>query len=127
MPHWNETKWHYPASHLLKADVRAAFEDLISLKQDYAQAFHGFEYRLGLIQQSQQDVPGAYRALAGECVSERSWSWDDSPVPAVEVEFRKAMERNRHRAWAHYLGGADRFNQALLDHREVLRPYRNRL
>lgn len=72
MPRWNGGRWHYPASHLLKADVRAVFRDLIPLEQDYVQAFHGFEYRLGLVQQSQQDVPGAYRALSGEYVGERS-------------------------------------------------------
>lgn len=126
MPRWSETRWHYPASHLLKADTRTVFQDLIPLEQDYVQAFHGFEYRLGLVQQTQQDVPGAYRALSGEYVGEHSWSWDDPPVPVVEVEFRKAIERSRDQEWADYLGGTDKFNQTLLDHREVLKPYRNR-
>lgn len=126
MPHWEKTRWLYPASHLLKTEARNVFQDLIPLEQDYVQAFHGFEYRLGLIQQSQQDVSEAYRALSGEYVGERAWSRGDELIPIAETEFRTAVGRSRDRAWANFLGGDDKFDHVLLVHREVLTPYRNR-
>lgn len=124
MPRWGRQNWLYPSSHLLKNDIRVVFEDVVPLEPDYVQAFHGFEYRLGLIQEFQQNTPSAYRALSGEYVGESSWSWDDPPVPSAEVEFRKSIERNRGLEWANYLGGVDKFDQALLKHREVLKTYR---
>lgn len=56
MPRWGQRHpgWIYPASHILKADIRQFFEDLIPLDDDYFAVFHGFEYRLGLIQEKQR-------------------------------------------------------------------------
>ena len=46
----------YPASHLLKADLRRFFDQLIALEADYVEAFHGHEYRLGLISTSEHQM-----------------------------------------------------------------------
>ena len=47
-----EGKKFYPASHLLKRDLRPLFADLIPDTQEYDDAFHGLEYRLSLLYQS---------------------------------------------------------------------------
>lgn len=69
---------------------------------------------------------GPTELSAGNTLVSVPRSWDDRDCPVVEVEFRKAVERSRDRAWADYLGGDGKFNQTLLDHREVLKLYRNR-
>lgn len=126
MPRWGDRHggWIYPASHVLKADTRRFFDDLILLDEDYATAFHGYEYRLGLIQEKHQDGIG-YRALSGEYVGERQWAWDDPDVPLAERAFREAAARSQEWPWAEYLGG-DSLDQTLIEHREVLKHYRSR-
>ncbi len=127
MPRWGHSggRWFYPASHLLKADMRRFFDQYITLETDFVEAFHGYEYRLGLIQERQQDgVPGAYRAVSGEYVGELGWSWDSGDVPLVELTFRKQSELSRNWPWNEYLGGAEQVDQALVAHREVLKQYR---
>ncbi|MDN4161079.1 SIR2 family protein [Nocardioides abyssi] len=122
MPRWNGGRWLYPASHVLKADIRRFFEDLIPLDADYRTAIHGYEYRLGLIQEQRQDGRG-YRALSGEYVGENQWSWDERDVPLVELAFRAAADRSRDWPWADFLGGSS-LDQVLIDHREVLKHYK---
>lgn len=126
MPRWGRgsTGWIYPASHLLKADIRPFFQDLIPLDEDYKSAFHGFEYRLGLIQENVGDGRRGLCALSGEYVGENGWSWEDRDVPLVENALRKAAERSRDWPWTDYLGGD--LDQALVSHREVLKHYRGR-
>jgi hypothetical protein len=128
MPRWGDGggRWLYPASHLLKADMRRFFGQYIPLETDYVEAFHGYEYRLGLIQEKEQDgVPGAYRAMSGEYVGEQGWSWDSSDVvPLAELAFRKHGERSRNWPWNQYLGGAEQVHQVLVAHREILKRYR---
>lgn len=126
MPRWGEGHpgWIYPASHVLKVDTRRFFDDLIPLDDDYAAAFHGYEYRLGLIQEKHAGGMG-YRALSGEYVGERQWSWDDHDVPIAELSFREAAVRSQEWPWAEYLGG-NSLDRALIDHREVLKRYRDR-
>lgn len=127
MPRWGEKHpgWIYPASHLLKADIRPFFEDLIPLDSDYASAFHGYEYRLGLIQENRGEGLHGDRAVSGEYVGERQWSGEDPDVPLVELAFRKAAERSHDWPWTSYLDGED-LDQALITHREVLKHYRSR-
>lgn len=125
MPRWGRsTGWLYPSSHLLKADVRRFFTELIPLETDFVEAFHGYEYRLGLIQERQQDAVAAYRALSGECVGERGWSPEDRDVPVVELAFREVQERTINSPWDDYLGGD--LDAALVAHRDVLQNYRGR-
>lgn len=126
MARWGEGHpgWIYPASHVLKADTRRFFDDLISLDDEYTAVFHGYEYRLGLIQEMHAGRIG-YRALSGEYVGERQWSWDDHDVPLAELSFREAAVRSQEWPWVEYLGG-DGLDRVLIEHREVLKHYRSR-
>lgn len=127
MPRWGEGHpgWIYPASHLLKADTRNFFEDLIPLDADFVETFHGYEYRLGLIQESLEGHPGGYRALSGEYIGEQGWSWDDRGIPLAELSFREAANRSSDWPWPEFLKAED-IEEALITHREVLKNYRNR-
>ena len=127
MPRWGEGHpgWIYPASHLLKADIRPYFENLIPLDADYTATFHGYEYRLGLIQENRGDGLRGYRAMSGEYVGETGWSWEDRDVPFAELAFREAAERSQEWPWADFLDGDD-LDQTLINHREVLKHYRGR-
>lgn len=125
MPRWGQgrTGWTYPASHALKADTRRFFSDLIPLDDDYAAAFHGYEYRLGLIQERDHHGLG-FGALRGEYVGQRQWSRDDPDVPLAELSFREAAARSQDWPWPEYLGG-DSLDGVLIEHRKVLKHYRS--
>ncbi|MPV87287.1 hypothetical protein GB882_01295 [Georgenia ruanii] len=122
MPRWEGQRWLYPASHLLKADIRRFFEPFIPLDADYVEAFHGYEYRLGLIQEHSKGL-GRYRALSGEYAHEDRWSHEG--VPFAEVAFRQAGERSRDWPWPALLQTED-LDIVLTQHREVLAHYRDR-
>lgn len=116
LPRWG-SHWFYPASHLFVTDLRAYFADLIPVDADFEQAYHDFEYRLGLIQERN---PG-YRAIDGEYVGE--WAWEDD-VPKTEITLRRELARGGADVWSDYYGGLDELNEALIAHRDVLRHYR---
>lgn len=125
LPRWNGGGWTYPLSHLLKADVRAIFKDLMPEASDYEDAFHGYEYRMSLVfENTNTTYSGAYRAMPGEYVGERAWSWDDRNVPLAEIAFRDAGQRNTDWPWVRLLGGEARYDQALIDHRSVLENFK---
>jgi hypothetical protein len=69
LPRWgdNHPGWYFPASHMLKLDLREVFADVIPNDADFVECFHGL-YRIGLVQQTMQDVPGAYRAAPFICL-----------------------------------------------------------
>jgi hypothetical protein len=121
MPRWAGQHWLYPPSHLLKADLRRFFQDLIPNEDDYRGVFHGYEYRLGLLQERQKGVPGGYGALRGEYVGERGWDHND--IPFAEVAFRQAAGRDTAWPWEEFLGTTD-LDRVLADHREVLKRYK---
>lgn len=124
MPRWNTTRWLYPASHLLKTDTRTFFEDLIPLESDYRDAFHGYEYRLGLIQGRQSDSsPMGYQALSGEYVGQNGWTRGESEMPHAEVDFRRVTDLTPASPWSRYLGEDD-LEGWLSRHREALKRYR---
>lgn len=126
LPRWNGgSGWTYPLSHLLKADTRAIFEDLIPEDSDYAETFHGYEFRMSLLHESTNARhSGAYRAMPGEYVGERGWSRDDRNIPLVEIGFRDAGQRSSDWPWVDLLGGDDGYDQALIDHRGVLENFK---
>lgn len=125
LPRWNGGASVYPLSHLLKADTRAIFAELIPEDADYAETFHGYEYRMSLLHEyTNSTYSGAYRATPGEYVGERAWSWDDRSVPLVEIAFRDAGQRTTNWPWVRFLGGEDAYDQALLDHRGVLEKFK---
>ena len=109
----------------MKADIRRFFDNDIPLESEYIEAFHGYEYRLGLIHERQQYAPGSWPATDGEYVGEWGWSWDDH-IPLAEIAFREQGERSSNWPWNDFLGGAADVDQALLAHREVLKNYRGR-
>jgi hypothetical protein len=117
LPRWGGTRWLYPASHLLVTDLRPYFEGHLSSSADFAQVYHGFEYRLGLIQERTQ----GYHALSGEYVGDRAW---DGDVPTTESALRRQLERGRATAWLDYYGGPEELEAALIAQREVLKRYR---
>ena len=127
MPKWNEQRWIYPASHLLKADLRRFFNDTIPNDTDYTESFHGYEYRLGLIQETQQHQPGAYRALSGEYVGESGWTYDKPQVPFAETAFIDHLNRTPDSSWLPFLDPDEpetTLEQVLERHREVIRHYK---
>lgn len=121
MPRWDGTRWLYPASHLLKEDVRRFFKDLIPNEATYTQAFHGYEYRIGLIQGHLEHPDGyALPAQSGEFVGERGWSRDG--VPHAEIEFLKSIERDPT-WWDYLVEQPEDLDSHLAAHREVLARY----
>ena len=124
VPRWGGSRPYYPASRLLKADLRRFFDQFIPSNADYVDAAHGFEFRLGFIQEQQQDVAGANHAMPGEFVGERQWSFEQPPVLRSESAFRRAGEQRSDWPWVAYLGGQDEYEQALKSYRPVLERYR---
>lgn len=125
LPRWNGGGWKYPLSHLLKADVRAVFTDLIPDDSDYVDAFHGYEYRMSLLHVSTSATYSTgYGAMSGEYVGEQGWSWDDRNVPLVEIAFRDAGQRVSDWPWVPLLGGEDGYDQGLIDHRGMLEGFK---
>jgi hypothetical protein len=109
------------ASELIQQVLRPAFTDLMPNTQDFAAAFHDCEYRIGLVQQSQQDTPGALRAANGEYLLDRFWTGDDPEMPAAEISFRRALARVAD-AWAPILRNDP--DAHLSTHRDILSRYR---
>lgn len=123
MPRWAGGRWTYAASHLLNADTRAFFSDLIPDDDEFVQVFHGTEYRLGLLQEETEGL--GYRALDGEYVGELGWTFSRPSVPHAENAFRAAGERHADWPWTDRLGGAADYDQALKRHRAVLENYKH--
>lgn len=121
LPRWAGTKWHHPASHLFKAETRQYFSDVIPANDDFEAAYHGFEYRLGLVQQNLADT-GSYRhnAMSGEYVGERGWYGNQL---LAETEFRRQVQRGHATAWESFFGTSD-LMAALDAHTEILKKYR---
>lgn len=124
MPRWHGTPWNYPASHLLKNDLRRFFDESIPNEATYTQAFHGYEYRIGLIQQHLQHPDGySLPAQAGEFVGERGWTREG--IPHAETEFLRAIERDPT-WWDYLVEQPEDLEGHLAAHREVLARYQRR-
>lgn len=126
LPRCNGGTWTYPLSRLLKADVRAIVGDLIPEDDDYVDTFHGYEYRMSLLHETTNATysGAAYRAMSGEYVGEHGWSWEDRNVPLAEIAFRDTGQRAADWPWVRLLGGEDAYDQALVDHRAVLKNFK---
>lgn len=90
LPRWAGTQWHYPMSHLVRADLREPLRSWIPDDDDYQRAFDGYEYRAALVVHTTQDVPGALRGAPGEFIFHYQWS-DDKP--SAETRFVEVMDR----------------------------------
>ncbi|MCZ2849809.1 SIR2 family protein [Modestobacter sp. VKM Ac-2978] len=125
LPRWNGGTWTYPLSHLLKADAHTILADLIPEDTDYVDNFHGYEYRMSLLHEATNATYSeGYRAMPGEYVGERAWSWDNRNQPLAEVDFRDSGARATDWPWVRLLGGVDAFDQALIEHRSVLENFK---
>jgi len=125
-PRWNNNNgWIYPASHMLKADLRDVFRDLIPNEDEYTAAAHGFEYRLGLVQHATSDAPGGVGPVYGEYVGQGQWtrSPDDETVPRSEVEFRRSGERTPDWPWPAFVGADVDLDTYLHGYRDVIKKY----
>ncbi len=125
MPRWNGGLWIYPASHLLKADIRRFVDDLVAVEDQYIEAFHGYEYRLGLIQERQAGTGLGYRALSGEYVGETGWTRGEVDKPFAEVSFFESADRSRNWPWFDFLGlDVRHLDEAFEQHRDTLRRHK---
>ena len=122
LPRWGDVRWLYPTSHLFKAELRRFFADLISADDDFESAYHGFEYRLGLIQQYLPDN-GVYRhsAMSGEYNGETAWYGNQL---LVENQLRRQTERGHAKPWETFFGSPDAMDAALSAQTERLKSYR---
>ena len=118
MPRSEQTHFYYPVSHVFLEDTRRYFGDLIGGDDSFQAAFHGFEYRMGLLQSHR----GGYRAISGEYVGD--WAWLDE-VPKAEARFRRDVERNGSDEWIRVLVSDEgTLDDALIAHRATLERYR---
>lgn len=67
LPRWGSTRWLYPISHLVRADLREALHPWLPNDEDFRQALDAYEYRAGLVVHTSADVP-AYKAAPGEYI-----------------------------------------------------------
>jgi hypothetical protein len=117
----SESAYYFPASHLLRSDLRPLMHDLIPLETRYTEAFNGYEYRLSLIHDNLPDSWGPFR---GEYVLRNAWSWNgDDRIPLAELAFRDAAERSRDWPWRDFLEVED-LGVHLYKHRDALERLR---
>ncbi|WP_167372266.1 SIR2 family protein [Rhodococcus koreensis] len=122
LPRFGGTRWNFPGSHMLKEDLREVLQEFFPDYQGYASAVHGYEYRVGLVQEATK-AEGAYRAMSGEYVGEREWKADGSLT--AEQEFRKSAAKGaRDWPWTGLLGDLKNLEETLLRHREVVSKYK---
>lgn len=117
LPRWAGTNgWVYPTSHLFTIGVRRFFGDVIS-DDEWEAAYRGFEYRLGLIQES----TNGYHAMSGEYVGDWAWTGDQ---PQAEIDLRRRADRGQAAAWEEFFQkeGAQ-LDDALTTHRGVIKRY----
>ena len=118
LPRWGNStgRYLYPASHLFSAELRGYFSDTVPGENDFDLVYHGFEYRLGLVQEATE----GRHAIPGEYVGE--WAWDGE-VPKAENEFRRQLDRGQREVWQSFFGGPDELEQRLIAQRETLKRY----
>lgn len=122
LPRWGDTRWIYPTSHLLRTEARRFFLELIPSDDDFQTAYHGFEYRLGLLQ---QNLPSGdvyrHNAMSGEYVGETAWYGNQL---LAETDFRRMIERGLAAAWVSFFGAEVALDKALATQTEILKGYR---
>jgi hypothetical protein len=123
MPRWGDQRPLYPASHLLRADLRDVLRPFVPDDADYKALNDQYEFRTALVLEATQDVPRAYRAPSGEYVDESRWL-DDGQLCA-EAEFvAVADEADDSWPWWRIVGGGPIMLTGTLDGlREILKGY----
>jgi hypothetical protein len=124
LPRWDGNQLKYPASRMLKEDLRDVLRESVPDDTEYQQVVHSYEYRIGLAQESMQDLPGSYRAARGEYFLDR---WADTGGPEAEMAFRKTAEATGPNwSWWSLVGGQDSLDEHLLAYRETIEELRRR-
>jgi hypothetical protein len=87
-------RWRYPASHLLKNELRNVLLPLVGDEQSYVILFSRTEYRTGLVQWlARNSGLGSHPAL-GEYIESTQWKrGDGDPVLIWEEDFRVRADR----------------------------------
>lgn len=86
----------YPASHLLRSDLRPVVADLVPDDDTYRRIFDATEFRTALAQQAiaDRETPGAYQPAWGEWVGGGSRTFDDQLTAAAD------FTQSSRAAWA---------------------------
>lgn len=118
-------KWFWPASVLLREDLREVVAPFLPDSDEYEQACDDYEYRVALLTQMSQSEPGAYQAAPGMFMGERRWEWDNLRRPHAEVTFQTRADRADDTwPWWQVLGGRTGLAVVLAELREHLRKMR---
>lgn len=121
LPRWGGGRWTYPISRLLKQDTRDVFHDLIPDDEQYAETFHGYEYRMSLVHAvTAEGSEYLYGPMGGEYLGETGWSWEQRDVPLAEIAFREAGDFSADWPWIDFLGGEGDYEERLVEHRQRL-------
>lgn len=123
LPRWGATRWPYPSSHLLRADLRELFRSTVPLDADYNTLHNQFEYRVACVVEGPMALSGVYRAPEGEYLGDGQWLTDGRLH--AEAEFAAyAEQQDASWPWWQYLGGGPAGLQGALGSvREVIKRY----
>jgi len=124
MPRWSGQHWRYPQSHLLREDLREVLREFFFADVDYKIATDDYEFRTGLVQETTQDSPGAYRAASGEFVGDGAWTFEGDPR-AEQRLWRDAEKEGSRSPWWGIGGTEQSLEAALLAYRDILKHYRH--
>jgi hypothetical protein len=121
LPRWEGTKWYFPASHMLRADLREVMLEAVPQEAEYKTLCNNYEYRVGLVQHSDGQA-GSYRSASGEFVGEGQWTHEEGPF--AEEDFHREAARARDDwPWWSVVGNQEAIDAGLLAYREVLEHY----
>jgi hypothetical protein len=123
-PRWNGQRWLYPASHLLRADLREALRPLLPDDDDYRWAHDRYEYRVALVQYHLEPRPAGWaRCTPGEFIGTSvlgGRQWVDGQL-VTETDFRAtAAQAPEDWPWWTVIGGTDGMETALTGVRQEL-------
>lgn len=110
--------WRYPASHHLKTAIRSLFSDLLPSDDEYKRAFHGWEFRFGLLLSRSSGPHGPVHLYGGEYLL-RFERAEGEPTE-TEVEFLRFAASDPLSTWKRYLDTMD-LDAYLGQHRMNLR------
>jgi hypothetical protein len=123
MPRWSGNKWLYPASHMLRADLREILREVLPDEDDYKWVSDRYEYRVAVVQHTTLNGFSQRQATLGAFIGE--WQWDADGRPHSEVEFQSAADQaDDHWAWWPIVGGPTGIADTLSALRETLQQLR---
>ncbi|MDQ0031531.1 hypothetical protein [Arthrobacter bambusae] len=122
MPRWEGTRWLYPASQLVSADLENLLADCIGEPSGLETATRRAEYRMALALQFLFPGPTRPRPCGGAYAGERAWN-HSTGANVWEEDFRKFGDRE---AWGWvkvHEGEEDAFDAQLRQLSEVLKQF----